>query len=94
MNGDIKRVLDYLNRNKIRATYGAVGDYLGLPRWPMPNWDELLVARSPYSSWIVRTRDGLPGGYALEELHPDLESQPEIITEGKQLKEILDANTN
>ena len=36
MDADIKRVLDYLNENKMRATYGTLRDLLGLDS--RPNW--------------------------------------------------------
>lgn len=91
MDKDIERVLDCLNKNKIRATYGAVREYLGLNI--RPNWGELLGAKSPYSSWIVRKSDGYPSRYSLEEMHSDLESNPEIITESEKLKELLNETT-
>ncbi len=70
-------ILKFLNVVQIRATYGAVAEVLGdrLARGP---WRDLGTPR-PYTSWIVRKRDGLPSGYTKEQYHPCLFRTDKVI---------------
>lgn len=90
MKTNIKCVLDYLNKYKIRATYTAVQSYLGYRVQDRLNWAEVLGPRCPYASWIVRKDSKMPIGYKVAELHPELESQSKIITKGRELRAALD----
>jgi len=86
MKGDIREALDYLNENKIRATYAAVQSYLGFGVLEKVNWDEILGPRRPYTSWVVSKKTGLPIGFDKADLHPDLLKTSKIITKGRQLQ--------
>lgn len=93
----IVRILDCLTERKVRATYGAVNEYLisegiigeNILPW---GWREWLGEPSPYSSWVVNKETEIPTGYAEGEMHPDLKLHSEIITNGERLKEVVDAS--
>jgi hypothetical protein len=78
----LDEILAFLNDRQIRATYGAVGEVVGvIPR----ALGALLGTRRPEASWIVNAADGLPTGYAQDECHPALFSQPDVIATGREL---------
>jgi hypothetical protein len=78
----LDEILAFLNDRHIRATYGAVGEVVGvIPR----SLGALLGTRRPEASWIVNAADGLPTGYAQDECHPALFSKPDIIATGREL---------
>jgi len=81
MNSSLKLILDYLNREHVRATYGAVGEALGIPAIAVGT---SLGDRCPEASWIVSAETGQPTGYAPGDIHPLLEGSP-IITSGADL---------
>ena len=82
MGPDLVDILDFLNRTKIRATYGAVADVIGgIPQ----GVGAKLGPRSPYASWIVNKESGEPSGYMDAEKHPDLYSSPHVLTTGDEL---------
>ena len=71
----LDQVLDALEHARQRATYGAVASLLGrTPRTLMRG-----RTRDRHHSWIVNRNSGKPTGYADEELHPELESNKQII---------------
>lgn len=90
MKGDIRQALDYLNENKLRATYSAIQSYLGFGAFEKPDWSEILGPHRQYTSWVVSKKSNMPEGYRPADLHPDLMASPEIITKGKQLRTAVD----
>lgn len=87
MDTDVKQALDYLNENKVRATYAAVQSYLGVKKVA---WKKILGPNRPYASWVVNKKTGKPTGYDESELHPDLQENPLIIIKGRQLKTAME----
>lgn len=94
MKGDIRKALDYLNENKIRATYSAVQSYLGFGTFDKPVWEEILGPPRQYTSWVVNKKTLMPDGYQPADLHPDLLTNTEILTKGKYLQAALENFTN
>jgi alkylated DNA nucleotide flippase Atl1 len=82
MDARVMAVVDFLNRVKIRATYGAVGHSVGVLARSVGG---MLGERSPRASWVVRKDTGEPTGYSSNQKHPDLYRTSEIITEGSEL---------
>ena len=80
-------ILLALNEHRIRATYGAVGGYLGIPAISV---GRLLGLKNPISSWVVSASTGLPTGYRESECHPDLTSRSTIIDHVDSLKKLID----
>lgn len=82
----IEKVLSALNKHRIRATYGAVADYLGThPRLV----GRLIGERRPEASWIVSKRDGLPTGYRETDYHENLLSNSKIIDSADELAALV-----
>ena len=79
----VTEILLFLNSEKVRATYGAVGDCIGLIAQGV---SRELGARCPEASWVVNT-EGHPTGYETDEMHPDLFGSPYVITTCKELHE-------
>ena len=62
-------ILDFLNAVQIRATYGAVGELLGI----MPRaMGAQLGPHTAERSWIVSAGTGLPTDYSPDDMHPAL----------------------
>jgi hypothetical protein len=78
----LDEILRFLNDAKVRATYGAVAEVLGVPQRSMGT---RLEPRRPETSWIVSAENGLPTDYSQDEWHPELLSSGEIITKGTVL---------
>ena len=75
-------IIHFLNDSRMRATYGAVGEVLGiLPR----GVGQALGERRIEASWIVNKESGLPTDYSPDLLHPELDSNAEIINTGEEL---------
>jgi hypothetical protein len=66
---ELNEILDFLNDRKMRATYGAVANYLGVGPRAM---GKLLGEPSQRASWVVNATEELPTGYPPELIHPDL----------------------
>ncbi len=82
----IDHILAVLNKQKVRATYGAVGQVLGIfPR----NVGKLLGQRRPEASWIVSAATDKPIGYSPSECHKDLFSKPAVLRTGESLLAIM-----
>lgn len=78
----LEEILEFLNREQVRATYGAVAEVLGvIPR----SMGTRLGLRRPEASWIVSGFSGVPTDYSQDECHPALLSQAEIISSGRAL---------
>ena len=78
MDTNVQQVLDFLNRNKLRATYKDVADFL---RVPAQSLAVLLGPRRPEASWVVNDETGKPSGYSEPECHPDLRTHDIIADE-------------
>jgi hypothetical protein len=83
MDERITKVLQFLNRAKIRATYGAVGEALG--DVPGRAVGEMLGDRRPEASWVVRADTGKPSGYDKNQCHADLHRNVHVINTGTEL---------
>jgi len=71
-----------LNNEQVRATYGAVGEVLGvIPR----AMGARLGPHSHERSWIVSAETGRPTDYGQNEMHPSLFRADEIISSGMEL---------
>ena len=72
-------VVGLLDRNRQRATYGAVAAFVGLPV------GRAMAGRPKdrLNSWVVSKGMGLPLGYAEEDLHPALLDRPVIERMGE-----------
>ena len=75
----LSEILEFLNDQQVRATYGAVADVLGVIPLSM---GALLGPRNPEASWIVSAATGLPTDYSQNEMHPALLRSGDIITSG------------
>ena len=82
---DIQTILERLNAVPVRATYGAVGEVLGVRPQGVPR---LLGARRPEASWVVNGTTGEPTGYAPEEVDPRLPGT-HVIRTGDELRACL-----
>jgi hypothetical protein len=78
MDSNLQRVLDFLNRNKLRATYKDVAGFLRVPAHSLA---VLLGPRRPEASWVVNGETGKPSGYSEPEYHPDLRAHDIIADE-------------
>ena len=85
----ISEILSVLNSNEVRATYGAVGNLVGIPAIAVSSY---LGDRRPEASWIVSASTGKPTGYLKNEIHPELFSKTQILKTGKDLRTLLDTN--
>ena len=83
---DIQTILDCLNSVAVRATYGAVGEVLGVRPQVVPR---LLGARRPEASWVVNGTTGEPTGYAPEEVDTRLPGT-HVIRTGDELRACLE----
>ena len=81
-------ILDYLNTEKVRCTYGAVAGLLGI----MPiSVGSRLGERRREASWIVNGETGRPTGYTPEQIHRDLDmSLGKPITDPQELERLVD----
>ena len=82
----IETILDYLNAVPVRATFGAVGEVLGVRPQAVAR---LLGARRPEASWIVNGSTGEPTGYAPDQVDPRLPGT-HVIRSGDELRRCLE----
>jgi hypothetical protein len=75
-------ILAFLNAEQVRATYGAVGEALGVPPRAIGS---RLGPHSMQASWIVDAETGLPTGYSQNDVHPALLNKSDIIASGLEL---------
>jgi hypothetical protein len=84
----LAEILQFLNTQQIRATYGAVADVLGvIPR----SMGARLGLPNREASWIVSAETGLPTDYAEHDIHHALRRSGEIINTGGELRKRLAA---
>jgi len=75
-------ILEFLNSEQVRATYGAVGEVLGVIPRAMGG---RLGPHTIEASWIVSAETGLPTDYSAGDMHPSLRHRDEIISSGTEL---------
>jgi alkylated DNA nucleotide flippase Atl1 len=75
-------IITFLNSVKVRATYGAVADVVGVPARSLGG---LLGDRRREASWIVNAASGLPTDYGTDEVDADLLSSADVISSGREL---------
>ncbi len=79
------QIIDALDREHQRATYGAVAAYLGkAPRTLMSG-----RGRDARHSWVVSRKSGTPTGYDAGQLHPELLANEHIIETREELERWL-----
>ena len=84
----LPEILEFLNAEQVRATYGAVGELLGTsPRAMATQLGPHTVERS----WIVSAGTGLPTDYGRDEMHSSLLRTNEVIGSGIALAMRLSA---
>jgi hypothetical protein len=76
MDPALVRIVEFLDREKIRATYEAVGQAAGVPTRSV---GRLLGDRCEKASWVVNAATGEPTGYTRLDKHPALYDRKEII---------------
>ncbi len=79
-------ILDCLNRERIRCTYGAVAAVIG---GTARGVGQRLDAKDPRNSWIVNKATGQPTGYLDSQKHPDLRRTARVIATEAELRELL-----
>ena len=82
----IDKILDCLNSERIRCTYSAVAEVLGVPAQSV---GQFLGIPRPEASWVVNARTGRPTGYAGNQMHPELFRTTRVITTGDELRRQL-----
>lgn len=83
----LDQILDALDANHQRATYGAVAGLLGKsPRTLMQGRE-----RDARHSWVVSRQTGTPTGYDPAILHPDLRERDEILETSDALSAWLES---
>ena len=68
-------ILDALDHNHQRATYGAVAALLGKPPRTLMQGRE----RDQRHSWVVSRKSGEPTGYQPELMHPALRERAQVL---------------
>lgn len=79
----LDEIVEFLNDDQTRATYGAVAGVLGVPPISL---GARLGRRRIEASWIVSASSGLPTGYGEREMHPALLSKAEVITNADEFR--------
>ena len=86
-NLSLDTILDRLEREKQRATYGAVGALIGrIPRSVMQG-----RPKDARHSWVVSSDTLLPSDYAAHEMASDLLAHDAVLTSGDELRDWLGA---
>ena len=80
------QIISALSAARVRATYGAVAQVLGIPPRAVSG---LLGTRRPETSWVVSARTGLPTGYLPHEMHENFGTNSRILCSGGELTEFL-----
>jgi formylglycine-generating enzyme required for sulfatase activity len=81
----LQKLLEFLNKTRTRATYGAVAGVIGVIPQAV---GQLLGEKRPEASWVVNQATGMPTGYKEEEISPEL-SGSRIINHADALKDAL-----
>ncbi len=89
MNCLLDSNLAYLNRARVRCTYGAAADVMGVF---VRSMGRHLGDPRPEASWVVRKSTGDPTDYAKHNKHQDLYRTSHIITTGEELLRCMRRN--
>ena len=82
-----KHVLEYLNHEQRRCTYGALAGILGVkPRGVA----QYLGDRRKETSWVVRADRGKPRGFAVDQMAEGFSGSPEPIDCSHELRRLVD----
>ncbi len=82
----VNQILIQLQSAKQRCTYGALADLVGTsPR----DVSVFLAPKRPEASWVVNKKTGQPTGYEAYQIHPELETNPEILATSADLERFL-----
>ncbi len=84
---DFQTIIRYLNEHKVRATYGAVAEALGIHH--VRDLIPLLGERRPELSWVVNKRTGMPTRYAEENMHSDFKPSTKLVTDSALLRHMI-----
>jgi hypothetical protein len=78
-----------LERHVQRATYTAVADLLGL------NPQSMFIGYpfTPRYSWVVAKDNEIPTKFHVTQMHPDLFSNPTVISTAVELQEWLESHS-
>jgi hypothetical protein len=82
MDPKLADVVRFLNDNRVKATYGAVAELLGVRPISM---GRRLGQRHREASWIVSAQTGRPTGYEPGEIHPEVFTTEDVIRTGPEL---------
>jgi len=80
-------ILGRLRDMRVRATYGAVSEYLRLGTAGAVS--KYLGTRRPTSSWVVSAADGKPARYTQEEMDSHLFENDRIVRTAEELRVLL-----
>ncbi len=83
----IDDILDYLNAEKRRCTYGAAAGVLETIPISVGKW---LGKRRPEASWVVQKKSGRPTGYTQEQMHREFNTDKEPITDPTELGPLVE----
>jgi hypothetical protein len=75
-------IVDVLDQHRQRATYRAVGAYLGKPPGSLMSGLE----RAPRYSWLVSQGTLMPRNYDAAEQHPELEAKKFVLLNEQELR--------
>lgn len=78
----LKQILDYLNDERIRATYGAVANVLGIVPQSV---GQRLGDKTKRNSWVVNSETELPSGYVDDQIDELLETNSTVVRDGREL---------
>jgi hypothetical protein len=82
---DLDDIIDLLDKHHVRATYGAVADFVGAnPQSVMAGYP-----REPRYSWVVNQRTLEPTDYPPEQIHLALRSKSFVIMNSRELLDWL-----
>ena len=84
---DYRAIISHLNKHKVRASYGAVAEALGIHH--VRDLLPLLGERRPEVSWIVNKGTGMPKGYTQDQSHPDLTPSTKLVTDSALLRYMI-----
>ena len=82
----MEKILIYLNANKIRCTYKAIGEVIGVNPRSVGLW---LGQKSRKTSWVVNAKTSKPTDFDSDQIHPLLEEKEYIIRSGYELERRL-----
>ena len=81
MQISLDELVDCLEKHGRRATYGAVGEIVGMPARSVMHGRP----KTAKNSWVVAKRDGKPSGYDFEQLDPRLASSPHPFSTSQEV---------